>query len=84
MSIICKRWVELRELPGSEHSEMFYIKLQDIERISFIEISPHEIQIRVFALGEQYHYNIVETMREAQSNAKALIEDIESSKNSNA
>ena len=72
--------MELRELPDAESSEMSYIRLQDIERVSFVEISPHEIRIFVSALGEKYFYTTVETQREAESTSKGLIEDIERSK----
>jgi len=74
-----KRWVELRELPDSENSEMSYIRLKDIDRVYFVENSPHEIRIFVSALGEKFLYNIVETMQEAEMASNGLIEDIEKS-----
>jgi hypothetical protein len=84
LSIICKQWIELRELPDSENSEVSYIRLQDIERVSFAESSSHEIRIFVSALGAKYLYAVVETLQEAQSASKGLIEDIENSKSRNA
>lgn len=80
MSILSKRWVELRELPDAENSEVSYIRLQDIERVSFVEASPHEIRIFASALGEKYLYNVVETLQEATMASNGLIEDIERSK----
>ncbi|MGR8978819.1 MAG: hypothetical protein ACU84H_01830 [Gammaproteobacteria bacterium] len=80
MSIINKRWVELRELPDAEKAEMSYIRLQNIERISFVEASKHEFRIFVSAFGEKYLYNIVETLEEAKSVSKMLIDEIEKSK----
>jgi len=80
MSIVCKQWVELRELPGSENSEIFYIRLHNIERISFIEASSHEIKILIYALGEKYLYTTVETLQEAQLASKGLMQDIENAK----
>ncbi|MFA5016099.1 MAG: hypothetical protein WC504_01005 [Methylobacter sp.] len=80
MNIISKNWVELRELPDSENAEISYIRLQDIERVFFIEDSPYQITIFVSALGEKFLYNRVETMQEAVLASKALIQDIENSK----
>lgn len=84
MSIICNQWIQLRELPGSENSEMSYVRLKDIERISFVENSPHEIRIFISALGEKYLYTIVETLQEAQLTSKGIMQDIENSKACNA
>ena len=70
----------MRELRGTENSEMSYIRLQDIERVFFVENSPHEITIFVSALGEKFIYIVVETMQEAISSSKSLVEEIENSK----
>ena len=79
MSIVNKHWMELREVPGDD-TRMSYVRLHDIERISFMETGEHEYPIYIHVLGEEYLYNIVETLQEAQSAAKGIIEDIERSK----
>jgi len=80
MSIIFKKWIELREFSDSENSEISYVRLQDIERISFTDNSPHDIRIFISALGEKYLYDAVETLQEAQMAAKEIIQDIENSR----
>ena len=82
LRVICKKWVDLRELPDIERSEASYIRLQDIERISFIENESEGTHtIFVSAWGEKYLYSVVDTFEDAELAVKGLIQDIENSVN---
>ena len=56
------------------------IRLENIERITFVESSPKEFGIFISALGSKYLYIIVETLQEAERLCRGLIQDIENIK----
>ena len=75
--IICKKWIELRELPDIEKNEISYIRLKDISRISIIENEDGTHSVFVSALDGKYLHSVVDTLREAELAAKGLIHDVE-------
>lgn len=77
MSIICKKWVELRELPDIEKSEISYIRLHDISRVSIIENEDETHSVFVSTVDDKYLYSVVDTLQEAKLAAKGLIHDVE-------
>ena len=77
MSIICKNWIKLRELPDVENSEISYIRLQNISRVSIIENKNKTHSVFVFTVDDKYLYSIVDTLQEAELTARGLIHDIE-------
>jgi hypothetical protein len=74
MRIIENKWVELRELPSESASKTTFVKLSDIETISFIEDDSGQIEIHASTRNSAYLLSRVDTLSEAQNQTKSFIE----------
>ena len=75
MRIIENQWVELRERPSEPASKTTFVKLSDIETISFIEDGEGQIEIHASTKNTTYLLSRVDTLSEAQNQSKSFIEN---------
>jgi len=77
MPVSIKHWVELRELPSSQKSEISILRSKNIERVSMIESRSDEFHVLVHALQQTFLHSTHETMNEAQTTLIALVRSLE-------
>lgn len=73
MAVSIKNWLELREPPSSENSEMSFVRYKHVERVSMLEGGESVFHVLVHALNQTFLYSTHETMREAEASLVALV-----------
>lgn len=73
MALSIKNWIELREPPSYENSEISFVRYKHVERVSMVEGGESEFHVLVHALSQTFLYSTYETMHEAEANLVALV-----------
>lgn len=73
MVVSIKNWVELREAPGEQNSELSFVHYNHIKRVSMVEASGGEFHVLVHALNQKFLHSTHETQREAESTLVAFV-----------